>query len=55
MKFFSSLMLKNFLTEPFDLKALLNAFSHMGSIISMNVSKTELPATKGFTIVQCRP
>ena len=26
----------------------------MVSIISINVDKTELPATKGFTIVHCR-
>ena len=36
------------------MKALLNAFSQMVSIISMNVNKTKLPATKGFTIVHCR-
>ena len=47
-------MLKNF-WQPFELKALLNAFSQMVSIISMNVNKTELSATKGFTIVHCRP
>ena len=27
----------------------------MVSIISMNVNKTKLSATKGFTIVHCRP
>ena len=26
----------------------------MISIISINVNKTEIPATKGFTIVHCR-
>ena len=36
------------------MKALLNAFSQMVSIISMNVNKTKLLATKGFTIVHCR-
>ena len=36
------------------MKAFLNAFSQMVSIISMNVNKTKLPATKGFTIVHCR-
>ena len=39
---------------PFDLKALLNAFSQMVSIISMNVNKTKLLTTKGFTMVYCR-
>ena len=33
-----------------DLKALLNAFLQMVSIISMNVNKIKLPATKGLTI-----
>ena len=32
----------------------MNALSQIFSIISMNVNKTELPATKGFTIVHCR-
>ena len=36
------------------MKALLNAFSQRVSIISMNLNKTKLPATKGFTIVHCR-
>ena len=40
--------------QPFDLKALLNTFSQMVSIISMNVNKTEISATKGFTMVHCR-
>ena len=44
-----------FYYENFQLAhALLNAFSQMISIISMNVNKTKLPATKGFTIVHCR-
>ena len=36
------------------MKALLNVCSQMVSIISMNVKKTKLPTTKGFTIVHCR-
>ena len=36
------------------MKALLNAFSQMVSIISINVNKTKLPTTKGFTIEHCR-
>ena len=38
MKFFSSLMLKNF-SQPFELKAVLNDFSQMVPIISMNASR----------------
>ena len=34
--------------QPFKLKALLNAFSQVVSITSMNVNKNELPATKGL-------
>ena len=52
MNFFSWLMLRNFGSQ---LKTLLNAFSQMVSIISMNVNKNELfSTTKGFTIVHCR-
>ena len=47
MKLFSLLLLNNFL-QPFELKALLNAFSQMVFINSMNVNKTALPAAKGF-------
>ena len=36
------------------MKALLNAFSQMVSIISMNVNKIKLLLTKGFTIVHRR-
>ena len=53
MKFFSSLMLKIF-SSHLTWKFSWNTFSQMVSIISMNVNKTELPATKGFTMVHCR-
>ena len=47
---FSSVMLKNFSSHwTWKLSWKFNV-----SIISMNVNKIKLPATKGFTIVQCR-
>ena len=54
MKFFSSLLLKNFSSHLTWKLSQVIAFSQMVSIISMNVNKTKLPATKGFTIVHCR-
>ena len=53
MKFFSSLMLKNF-SSHLTWKLSWTPFHKiMVSIISMNVNKTKLPATKWFTIYKC--
>ena len=41
-------------TPSHRLLTLCNNFFKMVSIISINVNKTELPATKGFTTVHCR-
>ena len=41
-------------TPSHRLLTLFNNFFKMVSIISINMNKTELPATKGFTIVHCR-
>ena len=54
MKFFSSLMLKNF-SSHFTWKLSWTPFHKlMISIISMNMNKTKLSATKGLTIMHCR-
>ena len=54
MKFFSSLMLKIFSSHLTWKFSWTPSHKIMVSIISMNANKTELPATKGFTMVHCR-
>ena len=55
MKLFSLLMLKNFHSHLSWRLSWTPSHKIMVSIISMNMNKTELPATKWFTIVHCRP
>ena len=55
MKLFSLLMLKNFHSHLSWKLSWTPSHKIMVSIISMNMNKTELPATKWFTIVHCRP